>query len=331
MRSILKLARLSSLALLALALMISVRSVAAEQPRVPGISPVSAGTETEAEFTLSKRVDEVNLVFTVTDSRGHFINNLQLTNLKLLDNHLPPRSVDYFQQQTDLPLRVAILIDVSDSIRERFRFEQQAASTFLKKVVRPGKDQAMVVAFGSEVQLLQDLSDDVNTAATGVNHLKAGGDTALYDAIIFACDKLMHSGGAATRRAVILITDGVDTRSRALMYDAQQAAARAEVVMFALSTNILIGNPYPKGDAVLDVLTTPTGGHILPAREKSDLGYAFRHVEKALRSQYALGYHPADFRSDGSFRSIQILPQRNSLKIQCRKGYFAPREDRENH
>ncbi len=283
-------------------------------------------------ITISKQVNEVNLVFTVTDSKGRFVDNLSLSNFAVLDNHLPPQALDYFQQQTDLPLRVALLIDTSDSIQYRLRYEKQAASTFFRKVLRPEVDKAFVVVFDRTVHLVQDLTGDVEVLADAVNRLKSDGDTAFYDAIVFACNKLRKNQELqVTRRAVIVISDGVDTVSHALLSDAQQAAARAEVVMFALSTNDRTSDPHSKGDAVLDLLSRPTGGHILPARENGDLKRAFRDIEKTLRSQYVLAYHPADFKADGSFRSIEIIPQRPGLKAQCRSGYFAPHEEAGQH
>ncbi len=286
----------------------------------------SGGGEVETgEVTISKRVDEVNLVFTVTDGKSHFVSNLEKSDFRLLDNHAPPEQIVYFQRQTELPLRVGLLIDISDSITSRFRFEQDAASTFLKKVLRPGVDQAFVVAFNQRVQLVQDMTSDTNALMRAVNSLKPGGDTALYDAITYACEKLNSGEPRVSRRALIVISDGVNTRSRAIMYDAKQAAARAEVVIFALSTNDIRHNGYNKGEAALDLLTHPTGGMILPAREKAELKSAFTHVETALRSQYALGYKPANLQADGSFRMIEILPQKPSLKAQCRRGYYAPK------
>lgn len=288
----------------------------------PGANPQDVE---DSGLTISKRVDEVNLVFTVTDSRGHFISNLPATQFQLLDNHQVPRQIGYFQQQTNLPLRVALLIDLSDSIRGRFEFEKQAAGIFLKKVLRPNLDKAFVVGFNGRATLVQDTTGNVNQLGDSINKLESGGDTALYDAIILAADKLRTEvEGHVTRRAIILISDGMDTASKTIMRDAEQATARSEAVMYVLSTNSPF-EPYPKGEAVLDLLSNPTGGHILPAHEKGDLKAAFENIEKALRSQYALGYRPAEFQWDGRFRTIEIRPQKSSLKVHCRKGYFAPR------
>jgi VWFA-related protein len=149
----------------------------------------------------------------------------------------------------------------------------------------------------------------------------------LYDAIVFACDKLRaRSEEQVTRKVVIIISDGDDTASHNLMYDAQTAALRSEVAMFALSTNDLVYDHYPRGEAVLNLLTRPTGGRILPAREDSQLKSAFRSVETTLRNQYALAYAPPDFKPDGSFRPIELIPRKPKLKVSCRKGYYARRE-----
>lgn len=278
-------------------------------------------------ITFTKRVDEVNLTFTVTDSKGHFVSALPKEAFKLLDNHQPPQAMGYFHPQTNLPLRVALLIDESDSIRGRFKFEQKAASIFLKRILRPDVDQAFVVGFSSTVNLASDTTGDVERLSRAIHSLKSEGETALYDALIYACKKLRENREPQiTRRAIILITDGMDTRSSAILADAEEAAARADVLIYALSTNNLEENRHPKGDAVLSLLTEPTGGHILPAREETDLKHAFGEIEKALRSQYAMGYHPADFKPDGSFRQIELLATRKGLKVQCRKGYFAPVE-----
>ena len=321
--------RFPLLLLLSLSLITASPRSSAQNVSDPPAIDASNSSMLPALVTISKRVDEVNLAFTVTDKKGHFISNLGATDFEIFDNRLPPHGLTYFQHQTDLPMRVALLIDASDSIKYRFKFEQDAASVFLKKILRPGKDMALVVAFNSRVHLVHDLSDDVAALGKAVKHIRAGGNTRLYDSVTFASQRLNASPPDA-RRAIILITDGEDTQSRALMYDAEQAAIRAEVTMFALSTNDLAMDPYPKGEAVLDLLTAPTGGRILPARSEWQLKKAFEMVEKALRDQYALAYQPSDFKPDGSYRRVEVLPRKQGLKVQCRKGYYARREEAQN-
>jgi Ca-activated chloride channel family protein len=221
------------------------------------------------------------------------------------------------------------LIDASDSVKYRFKFEQYAAELFLKKILRPGKDQAMIAAFNSRVHLIRNFSDDTRSLTRSVQKLTAGGDTALYDAIVFACDQL-KSSPPESRRAIILISDGDDTHSRALMHDAEQAALRAQVTMFALSTNDLQYGDYPRGEAVLDLLTNPTGGDILPARDEDQLMRAFHNLEKALRNQYSVAYQPDEFEPNGNFRKIDVKPVKQGLKVQCRRGYYARRENAAN-
>lgn len=303
-------------------------SAGAQEPAVSRQFDPSVPTATEfTGLTITKRVDVVNVVFTVTDFKGRFVSNLPQSSFQLLDNHQAPQTVEYFQQQSDLPLRVALLIDLSDSIRGRFKFEQEAASTFLQKVIRPGKDEAFVIGFDSHVHMIQDTTGDVKKLSSAIHHMNSGGNTALYDAVVRAGNKLRASnGGGITRKAIILISDGQDTGSKSTLNDAIQAAEKAETIVYVLSTNDLTESKHPKGDAIMEDIARPTGGHILQAREKDDLKHGFAEIEKALRSQYAMGYHPADFRSDGGFRGIEIIPDKPTLKVQCRRGYFAPKD-----
>jgi Ca-activated chloride channel family protein len=300
--------------------------IAQQNQSGPLVATVVAAGETP-EFKIVKRVDEVNLRFTVTDSHGHFQNQLTSEDFSVLDNHQPPAAIHFFQQQNTLPMRVGILIDVSASVAKKFNFEQKAAGVFLQKVLRPGYDEAFVVTFDKNVRLLEDWFNDPKTAFSKLNTLHAGGDTALYDAIIFACDKLrQHPADMIARPVIVVITDGDDTASKTTLLDAEQAAARADTILFALSANAVSPNYYPKGEAVLDLLSGPTGGRILPAHETYQLANAFAQIEQALRSEYVLGYQPADLKRDGGFRSVEIRPLKAKLQVRTRRGYYAPRD-----
>ena len=326
------LTRVRALALVACPLVFNVTTLAQTPSAAMEnlLSNVSAGTATAlpASETIRTRVDEVNVVFTVSDHSGKFINHVSLDDLRVFDNRRAPERISYFQQQSDLPLRVGVLVDLSDSITERFAYEKKAAITFLQKVLRPQVDQAFLVGFASHVTLYHDFTSDIGALSKAVGAMRAGGDTKLYDAIRFASAKLgSATGPVLMRRAIILITDGEDTRSHALMYDAIQSALRAETIIFALSSNDLAYRDYPPGEAVLELITRPTGGSVLPAHSKSEIARAFDKVKDALRSQYAIAYKPAEFKPDGSFRTIQIVPLHNKLRVQCRRGYFTPREE----
>jgi VWFA-related protein len=291
--------------------------------------PAFPGRDANVEYTgltISKRVDEVNLVFTVTDKHGKFVDDLPPNGFQLFDNRQELNQYKYFRQQTGLPMRVALLIDLSDSIRGRFKFEKQAASMFLKHILRPNIDKAMVIGFDGNVHVVHDLTADPKVLGESISKLKAGGNTAFYDAVAFAAKSLRGgSDDHLTRRAIIVISDGVDTASKGTIDQAREEALRSEVVVFALTTASAL-EPECPGNVVLRQLTGWTGGHVLPAHETADLKSAFRHVEKAMRSQYALGYQLPESATDGSFRSVEIVPRKRGLKVQCRKGYFAPRE-----
>ena len=291
-----------------------------------GENLVAAEVKAEAqpsEFVLQKRVDEVNLLFTVVDHKGKFVSHLTLDDFQLLDNQLPPQAIHAFQQETDLPLRVALLVDVSGSVTSRFKYEQGAAVAFLKKILRPSVDKAMVLGFDEKVHLEQDLTNNVDSLRGAVRRLKPRGETALYDAVVFAADKLRDESERNTRRVIILISDGENNSSRAIMNDAQQAALRAECPIYSLSTNDLRGGDYPKGEAILELLSRYTGGELLPAHEQSQVSSAFRQVEQALRSQYVLSYKPADFEADGRYRSVALSARKHNFKVECRHGYYA--------
>jgi Ca-activated chloride channel homolog len=285
-------------------------------------------TPDDSGFTMTKQVDEVNLLFTVTDFQGRLIPNISLRDFRLLDNHQASEKIRYFQHESSLPLRVALLIDTSASITARFKLEKKAASAFLRKVLRSGVDQALLIAFDKEVRLVHDFTDDVSVLEKSINTLQVGDTTALYDAIVTAADKLRKTSEPyITRRVIILITDGQNTKERtALLSDAQDAAIRADTILFAFNTEIP-GPPghYTRGEAVLDLLTHPTGGMVLRASGQGDLNEAFKKMEKLLRNQYALGYTPPVFIADGGFHTIEIVPLRRKLKVHSRRGYYAVR------
>lgn len=287
---------------------------------------LSEGRTPPADFVFQKRVDEVNLLFTVVDQRGRFISDLKLDDFEILDDQRAPEKVRSFRQESDLPLRVALVIDMSSSVNSRFTFEQQSAIEFFKKILRPEIDKAMVVGFNENVHLEQDLTNDLTLLSKAVNRLHPDGETALYDAVVFAADKLHDESEPGSRRVIILISDGDNNTSHAIMNDAEQAALRAEASIFAFSTNTLDDGEYPKGEAILELLSRYTGGEILPAREKDEVVHAFRQVEQALRSQYVLSYKPAAFRPDGRYRAVALNTRRPHLKVECRHGYFAPHD-----
>lgn len=276
--------------------------------------------------TFRKRVEEVNVIFTVTEKHGRFIKDLKKDDFAVLDDRKPPQAVVDFRSETDLPLRVGLLIDTSGSVRERFSFEQEAAMKFLSQTIRPGSDQAFVLGFESEVEVTQDFTDNTQKLAHGIRMLRTGGGTAMYDAIYYACrDKLMKATATATvRRAIMLLSDGEDNQSRVTLAEAIEMAQRAEVIIYAISTNY--SNIKMRGDKNMGKLAEATGGRAFFPFKIEDVSKAFVEIQDELRSQYALAYKPADFLDDGRYRAIEIVADNKKYHVRARKGYYAPRQ-----
>jgi VWFA-related protein len=295
-------------------------------------TPAAAPADPADDPTITKiihTVNEVNVVFTVTDKHGHFVKNLGENDFKVIDDNKPAASVLAFAKETNLPLRVGLLVDASNSIRDRFRFEQDAAIEFLNQIVRPNFDKAFVLGFDTTAEVTADFSDNAEKLAKGVRMLRPGGGTALYDAVYFACrDKLMkqqQKESVPTRRAIILLTDGEDNQSRVTREEAIEMAERAEVVIYTISTNV--SGTKLKGDKVLERMADATGGRAFFPFKIEDVANAFQEIQDELRSQYLLAYKPADFNSDGRYRSIDIIAENHkNLHVRARKGYYAPRQ-----
>ncbi len=275
--------------------------------------------------TISKQVYEVNLAFTVIDHHGHFVSDLSPGDFHLFDNQLTPPHFTFFQQRSDLPLHLAVLIDASASVKSRFKIEQSSALAFVRKILRPGKDKAIVIAFNDQVTTIQDLTDRASRVSSAIGKVKPDGNTALYDAVLYAADKLRRlQESGITRRAIVLVSDGMDTVNRSTLKQAEAAVAQAEVMIFCLSDNPTeFELNDAKGNAVLKQLAASTGGSVLPAYDELRLVSSLRNVEKALRNQYVVAYSPPEFRADGTYHKVEIVPTKKGLKTNCRAGYYA--------
>ena len=286
----------------------------------------TGGPDTDDLPLIRKRVDEVNVVFTVTDKREHFVKDLTENDFRVMDDN-KPASVQSFSRQTNLPLRVGLLIDASNSVRDRFKFEQESAIEFLNQIVRPRYDKAFVIGFDTTPEVTQDFTDSTEALSHGVRMLRPGGGTAMYDAIYYACrDKLMKEdkGVIATRRAIILLSDGEDNQSRVSREEAIDMAQRAEVIIYAISTNT--SGLKLRGDKVLERFAEETGGKAFFPFKIEDVANAFTEISDELRSQYAISYKPADFTADGKYRKIDIIAENKKYHVRARRGYYAPRQ-----
>lgn len=293
------------------------------------VTPASENSDepqSNSLLTIHKRVDEVNVLFIATDKHGKFVRDLNEQDFAILDDHKPPQSIINFRRETDLPLHLGLLIDVSGSVQSRFGFEQDAAVSFLQKTVRAGFDKAFVVGFNNKSQLAQDSTDNVQLLSAGVHRLHDGGGTALYDAIYRACKEkfLKDRPDHPVRKAIVVVSDGEDNQSELSRAQAIEMAQRAEVIIYAISTDD--SGLILRGDRVLEQLAAATGGRAFFPFKMKDITHSFASIEDELRSQYVVSYRPADFDADGRFRSIEISALKKDLQVRARKGYFAPEQ-----
>jgi VWFA-related protein len=331
---------------LTLAAALSVATALAQQPatqpatpapQTPTPAPVVAPAQTpaapsgqaqteETPTVLHLGVNEVSLIFTVTDKHGRYIPNLQQSDFALLDDQKAPAKVNSFHQQINLPLRVGIVIDASTSIRSRFQFEQQSATEFLLEILKARSDRAFVMGFDVTPSVTQDWTNNIDALETGVNRLRPGGGTALFDAVYTACrDKLLSERGQEpVRKAIVLISDGDDNQSRVHPDEVVKECERADTIIYAISTNWTPSRG--KGDAVLTEMSESTGGRVFFPPSVEEMSNSFKEIEEELRSQYALTYTPADFKYDGAFRSIYLYCNDRRYQARAKKGYFAPRQ-----
>jgi Ca-activated chloride channel homolog len=289
-------------------------------------SSAAATDSDESVLTIKKRVNEVNVLFIATDKHGKFVRNLSENDFAILDDHKPPQSIVNFRSETDLPLELGLLIDTSGSVRTRFDFEQQSAIDFLQQTLRPHFDKAFIMGFNSHTTVTQDFTDDNVLLRVGVNRLQNGGGTALYDAVYRACkNKLMkEQSDRPARRAIIVVSDGEDNQSEVNEAQAIEMAQRAEVIIYAISTDD--SGLILRGDTVLQQMADATGGRAFFPFKMKDIKSSFAAIEDELRSQYVISYHPADFESDGRYRPIEISAFKKDLQVRARKGYYAPKQ-----
>ncbi len=282
--------------------------------------------EGESILTIRKRVNEVNVLFIATDRHGKFVRNLNQNDFAILDDHKPVQSILNFRRETDLPIEMGLLVDVSASVHSRFDFEKQAAVGFLQHVLRPGFDKAFVLGFNNRSQVTQDFTDNISLLSAGVRELNDGGGTALYDAIYRACkEKLLHDRpDHPIRRAIIVLSDGEDNQSEVTRGQAIEMAQRAEVLIYAISTDD--SGLILRGDKVLEDLASATGGRAFYPFKMKDITHSFAAIEDELRSQYVVSYKPSDFDADGRYRSIEITALKKDLQVRARRGYYAPRQ-----
>ena len=317
----------------------------AQQPPAPApsqappvTSPQNPPQDANTQATIRTKAELVYLVATVTDRRHKFITDLEKNDFRIADEG-KQQPLEFFTRETDLPLRIGVLLDTSNSIRDRLRFEQEAASDFLYNTIRRGKDMAFIAIFDNEPEVIQDYTDNLDQLNKAIQGQRAGGGTALRDAIYMAAQKLQHAplpetGSSEVRRVLVVISDGEDNLSDRPLSEAMEMAEKAEVAIYAISTNtdwLNIEGDTPKkamethGDKVLDQFATDTGGRVFFPYKIDDLAQSFLDIGTELRSQYLLAFAPGPMPPKGQFRRVQVEVDRKGLIVRSRKGYSLPR------
>lgn len=276
---------------------------------------------TTDSWTVRKQVNEVQVLFTAS-RHGKFINGLTEEDVKVRDNNKPADILD-FRDQANLPLRIALLVDTSDSIQGRFRFEKQAAALFLRETLRSDTDRAMVAGFNDRLHVSQQFSHDPVLLTGGIDRLATGGQTALFDAVREACRMLARPGDQLVARVLIVVSDGDDNASKTSRDAAIALAQQAEVTIYTISTNYSSSEITP--DQNLQHLAAPTGGQALFPGNSRKLARAFGRISEELRHRYAVAYRPPEFAANGRFHRIRIQARYSGkkLRVKAREGYYA--------
>jgi VWFA-related protein len=317
----------------------------AQQPAPPQPSaPQEETPQRQDQGRIVQTVSLVDVLFTVLNRRNKLVPDLEKDDFKVWDDKAP-QAIRYFSRQTDLPLRIGLLMDTSNSIRDRLKFEQDAATSFLFSVLRHNKDQAFVMTFDDEPSVLQGFTDDAGRLRDEIVKTRAGGGTAVYDAIYTACEKeLSHPPRPpgdqpdVVRRVMILISDGDDNLSNHTRSEAIEMAQRYSVVIYTISTStqwIQLSQTNPdkmanrkthltEGDQILQDLADETGGRAFFPYHVDDLDQSFQDIGDELRNQYSIAYIPTHSQFDGKYHRIRIeVPEHKGYQVRARRGYFA--------
>jgi Ca-activated chloride channel homolog len=282
-------------------------------------------------WTIRTSVDQVTMFFSVS-SHGHMVNDLQAADIHVLDDNKPPERVEQFAPQSKLPLRLALLVDTSGSVRERFSFEKHAATKFLEKMLSGPSDLGFIAGFSHVTTVTQDFTLESADLGKGIDQLTNGGGTALFDGVTFACRKLAaYPDAERVARVLVILSDGEDNSSHSSLKQSIQIAERAGVTVYTVSTRDDQGDKTD-ADKILEVLAERSGGEAMFPGDIMTLGKSLDKLHDLIRSRYFIAYKPADFEPNGSYRSISVIAERDGkrLQVRARKGYHARMESGRN-
>ncbi|MGA7795457.1 MAG: VWA domain-containing protein [Candidatus Acidiferrales bacterium] len=317
------------------------------QPPAPPQSPAQSQTEAPAQVdrqgAIVRNVNLVEVLFSVVTKHEKLVTDLNKENFKAFDDNVQ-QEITSFSQPTDLPLRIGMVLDTSNSIRERLKFEQDAAIDFIFNALRRGKDQAFLMTFDDGAQIIKDFTGDTGDIRDTILKQRAGGGTSLYDAVYAASNHLLKNSplppgpNPDVRRVLVVISDGDDNSSNRSRGESVEMAQRAGVIIYSISTSTdwittedekdparRINRKYEKGegDQVLEQLALETGGRAFFPYKVDDLGQSFLDIGDELRHQYALAYSPAGRAPDGKYHTIRIQTDRKNVVVRARKGYYS--------
>jgi Ca-activated chloride channel homolog len=297
-------------------------------------------TQDGAETTIRLGTQLVNVLFSVIDKQNRYVNDLTASDVKVLEDG-KPQEIFTFKRESDLPLTMAILVDVSNSVVPVLPQLTDAAARFVSSIMRPNKDKAAVIEFEGEATVVRDMTTSAAKLQRGfaeivrnapppwarrrpppINPADRKGGTSIFDSVLAACvDMLAREVG---RKTVILFTDGIDTTSLTDRAEAVEEALRAEVVVYAIG----IGDPSEDGvdRKALEKLCEPTGGRAFVPKDVEGLDQSFEQLERELRQQYLVAYEPANMTADGKFRKIEVrIANRKDVRVRHRRGYYGPK------
>ena len=305
-----------------------------DKPQKPEEEPPPAAIQVDVSL--------VSILATVHNKGGGLVGSLEKDDFTLSEDG-QSQEIKYFTRETDLPLTLGLLVDVSASQRNLIEIEREAAYQFFSQVLRK-KDLAFLISFGEDAELLQDFTSSPRLLQSGLQQLRVNSGvqglhpgpvptvgqprgTILYDAVYLACNDQMTK--EVGRKAVVLITDGMDEGSRLKIDEAVRAAQKADTVIYSIyyvDPSAYYGMGYFGGvtDSYLKRMSDETGGRVFRVDRKHPLPEVFKELQEEMRSQYAIGYKPTNDKHDGSFRRVDLRVKDKNLKVQARKGYYAP-------
>jgi len=326
---------LNGIALIVFALLFGLVVVDAQQPKPqqkqgdknkpagPGQDPLNPGQ-------IRDIITNVRLPVTVTDKNNRFVVDLKEADFEIIEDKTP-QAIISFQPQSNLPLDVAMLMDTSNSVKPKLKFEKDAAYSFLETVLKSRQDRALFATFDSQVELHQDLTNRLDLLTRAIDKVKAQGGTRMYDAIHSVCEqKLLAPTSLGRRRAMVVITDGEDTESERDLRDAIEIAQRSETTIFVISTKaggffgVQAGTVDRREDKEIKRLAEETGGRAFFTAEVIELEKSLTTIARELRSQYQIAYQPTNDNYDGKERRIEVkLPNHKGLRVRTKTGYKA--------